>query len=352
LKALKPAITVSLMANMILIKRPFDIAVMMFIALVIAACTSGGAVDYRNYEPVFEVRNAPIPVPWPRSKPGTTAINATNTQSASAATVTTGASVAVGRGDTLYRIARRAGVGLDALIAANSLRAPYRIQSGQRLRLPVAVTHTVARGETGYSISRRYGVDLTSLVRINSLSAPYRLRVGQRLRIPAGGRSARSASATPPSRAPAAQSTTPNRPSDRTRVGAPPPRQGSTFAWPLEGRILVGFGSLGDGLHSDGINIRSARGASVKAADAGVVAYAGNELRGFGNLLLIRHDGGWVTAYAHNEQLLVSRGDRVRRGQSIASVGSSGGVSEPQLHFEVRRGTTAVDPVRYLASRN
>ena len=112
--------------------------------------------------------------------------------------------------------------------------------------------------------------------------------------------------------------------------------------------MISGFGATGKGRHNDGINIAAPRGTPVKAAENGVVAYAGNELRGFGNLLLIKHDGGWVTAYAHNEALLVRRGDRVRKGQTIARVGSSGGVSTPQLHFELRRGKNAVDPRKHL----
>lgn len=99
---------------------------------------------------------------------------------------------------------------------------------------------------------------------------------------------------------------------------------------------------------NDGINIAAPQGAPVRAADDGVVVYAGNELRSYGNLLLIRHDGDWTSAYAHNGELLVDRGAAVERGQVIARVGSSGGVSEPQSHFELRNGAEAVDPLEYL----
>ena len=116
----------------------------------------------------------------------------------------------------------------------------------------------------------------------------------------------------------------------------------------MRGPVISAFGAKGKGLHNDGINIRADRGSPVRAAEHGVVAYAGNELRGFGNLLLVRHAGGWITAYAHNDTLLVARGDRVRRGQVIARVGSSGSVTEPQLHFELRKGKRAVDPRKYL----
>jgi len=113
---------------------------------------------------------------------------------------------------------------------------------------------------------------------------------------------------------------------------------------------LSSFGAKKNGLHNDGVNIAAPRGAAVRAADNGVVAYAGKEIRGFGNLLLIKHDGGLITAYAHTDTLLVARGDTVTRGQVIGKVGTTGGVETPQLHFEVRQGTRAVDPSKYLPS--
>jgi murein DD-endopeptidase MepM/ murein hydrolase activator NlpD len=133
-------------------------------------------------------------------------------------------------------------------------------------------------------------------------------------------------------------------------IEAPEPRGGSRFLWPLRGAILSDYGPKPGGLHNDGINISASRGASVVAADNGVVAYAGNELRGFGNLLLIRHADGWMTAYAHLDDMLVERGAKVSRGQKIGTVGSTGNVSSPQLHFEVRRGNRAIDPRDHLGS--
>jgi murein DD-endopeptidase MepM/ murein hydrolase activator NlpD len=133
---------------------------------------------------------------------------------------------------------------------------------------------------------------------------------------------------------------------------APPAKSGRGFIWPLKGELIAEYGSTGKGQHNDGINIAAPRGTAVVAAESGVVAYAGNELRGFGNLLLIKHDEGWMTAYAHNDQLLVHRGDVVRRGQKIALVGDSGGVGQPQLHFELRQGTRAIDPMPVLAGKS
>jgi murein DD-endopeptidase MepM/ murein hydrolase activator NlpD len=127
-----------------------------------------------------------------------------------------------------------------------------------------------------------------------------------------------------------------------------PSTSGARFTWPITGQILARFGSAGKGLHNDGINIAAPAGTQVRAAGPGVVAYAGNELKGFGNLLLIKHADGWTTAYAHNDKLLVAKGDTVVQGQVIASVGRTGNVDRPQLHFEVRKGTQAMDPMSYL----
>jgi murein DD-endopeptidase MepM/ murein hydrolase activator NlpD len=114
--------------------------------------------------------------------------------------------------------------------------------------------------------------------------------------------------------------------------------------------VISSFGAKAGGLRNDGINILLRKGTPVRAADHGVVAYTGNELRGFGNLILVRHGGGWVTAYAHTATISVNVGQTVRRGQVLARAGSSGGVGRPQLHFEIRRGRTAVDPLSHLSS--
>lgn len=121
------------------------------------------------------------------------------------------------------------------------------------------------------------------------------------------------------------------------------------FRWPVRGRIISEFGSKPGGTRNDGINLAVPEGADIKAVDDGTVIYAGNELKGYGNLVLIRHDDGWVSAYAHNSELLVKRGDSIRRGAVVAKAGSTGSVTQPQLHFELRRGNKPVDPMQYLA---
>ena len=116
----------------------------------------------------------------------------------------------------------------------------------------------------------------------------------------------------------------------------------------MTGRIIRGFGPRADGTKNDGINIAVPIGTDIRAAEAGVVAYAGDELKGYGNLILIRHDNGLVSAYAHGDRMLVRRGDQISRGQVIAKAGKTGSVKQPQLHFELRKGAKPIDPMPYL----
>jgi len=255
------------------------------------------------------------------------------------------ASIVVGKGDTVYGIARRYDIAVQALVARNRLEPPYGLRVGQRLMIPRERIHVVERGETLYAIARAYRVDLAALARANRLTAPYGLRVGQRLRVPAtapGETRVTKVALGLASRAPVP-------PPAAGPLPDPPPRSRKTFLWPVTGKLVSRFGPQDGGRRNDGINILAPRGAAVRAAEDGIVVYAGNELAGYGNLLLIRHAGGWTTAYAHNDALLVRRGDLVRRGQVIARVGSTGGVSRPQAHFEIRRSGSAIDPIKLLA---
>lgn len=157
-----------------------------------------------------------------------------------------------------------------------------------------------------------------------------------------------SSSSASPASAPQPPATRP--PLQTAAAAPPPPREVSKlgFIWPVHGPVLMPFGNIAKGQHNDGVNIAVPKGTPVLAAADGEVKYAGNELRGFGNLILIKHAGGWVTAYAHNETLLVKKGDHVRRGQRIALSGDSGGVSQPQLHFELRQDVKPIDPATVL----
>lgn len=274
--------------------------------------------------------------------------------------------VRVGRGDTVYSIARRHKLSPRDLIEANGLRPPFELTVGQRLVLPQGSIHTVKSGEYIALIAKRYNADTFALARINGIRPPYTIFPGQKLRIPrTGGEPLNVQVASRPKQQPAStlwvepkgtpqptvqasRSSAQSKSKAKAKVPKPPKRSGGKFSWPLKGKILSNFGSKDKGLQNDGVNIAAARGTLVKASENGVVAYAGNEIRGFGNLLLIKHDGGWVTAYAHNDTLLVKRGDKVTRGQQISKVGSTGSVTSPQLHFELRKGSRAVNPHKHL----
>lgn len=286
----------------------------------------------------------------------------------------------VERGNTVYAVSRLYGVPVRAIIESNGLIPPYLLKVGENLTIPNRRGHRVIKGETVYSISRAYNVPISELTRANGIAAPYTIVIGQELVIPAvagtrvaaasprpaaGGTvdvevlgaptpaaSPKTAPAASPAPAPTPPPAVKATPKQIAALPKPPARASSTFLWPVQGKLISRFGSQQAGQHNDGINISAKRGTTVKAAENGVVAYAGNELRGFGNLLLVKHADGYMTAYAHNEALLVGRGARVKKGQAIARVGSTGSVGSPQLHFEVRKGRKAVDPLRYLPRKS
>lgn len=272
--------------------------------------------------------------------------------------------VTVQRGDTLYSISKRYNVPLRDLIEANHLTPPYTLTIGRQLRLPTAKFHTVCKGDTLYNISKRYNVDVTTLSKLNNLQPPFTLSIGQRLAIPGSvGGSTETYTPEPVKTQPqktsgfsfwkstpkkTASSSSTVKKTTTVKTASVSKTRKNKFAWPLKGTIISKYGTIGKGRNNDGINIKATLGAAVKAADAGRVAYAGNELKGFGNLILIKHDDGWITAYAHNDRLFVKKGQRVRKGEKIAAAGSTGSVNTPQLHFEIRSGKKALNPFNYL----
>jgi murein DD-endopeptidase MepM/ murein hydrolase activator NlpD len=282
-------------------------------------------------------------------------------------------------GDTIYGVAQRMHVPTQALIDANGLKPPYRLTPGQQLAAPgsgnydpdLAVTTAApaADGDTNSSSPPRVVTSTGGSIAMEDLSpsaggTSTSTRAPAATTAPAAAQTAETSSSPPiedetqsdlpltPTVKPAAPESA--APASETKDVAAIPSATSSddrFQWPLQGKIISRFGAKNGGQHNDGINIAAKEGAKVYAADGGTVAYAGNELKGFGNLLLIRHTDGWITAYAHNEKLLVKKGDKVSRGQPIALVGATGNVDSPQLHFEIRRGSDPVDPMQHLAAQ-
>lgn len=261
----------------------------------------------------------------------------------------------VSAGDTLWSISQRYKLSMQDIIYINDLAPPYELAPTQRLKLPPPTNYTVRESDTLYGISRTFSISQTQIARLNDLRAPYTIQPGQRLSLPTV-RPVYNPPPAPPQKIirenlmarPAAKAPAPV---VRSALSSPPPRASSKFIWPVDGPVISAYGPKKGGLHNDGINIKAPKGAPVRAADNGMVVYAGSELKGFGNLVLIKHADRWVTAYAHMDRTLVRKGQAVRQGDSIGVVGSTGMVDSPQLHFETRRGTDAINPVAQLAQR-
>ena len=302
--------------------------------------------------------------------------------------------VIVGTSDTLDTLAHRYNVSPAAILQANGYKGPRALSPGQQLIIPhqavaasppapavptttvaavsaPASVHVVNRGDTLLSIARRNHVSVVELAKANGLDSQAKLKLGTKLTVPTSKSAAVAPAAEPAagavaSSAPAtkmvavgpdvqqkarlAQATaTPEEMAVETPVkaaeatGALP-----TFRWPVRGKVITAYGAKANGKANDGINLAVPEGTPVKAAEDGVVTYSGNELKGYGNLVLVRHANGYVTAYAHASELLVKRGDTIKRGQIIAKSGQSGEVGSPQLHFEIRKGSSPVDPLQFL----
>jgi murein DD-endopeptidase MepM/ murein hydrolase activator NlpD len=318
-----------------------------------------------------------------------------------------GTRIIVGTSDTLDVLAKRYHVTPQAILAANGYKGPRALSPGQQLIIPhpavatavapapvaapalapvakpvAAVSappsvHFVNRGDTLASIARKNHMSVGELARVNGLEPSAKLKLGTKLTVP-GGKTAGVAPA-PVAAAPVAVAqqpvATPAMPATKVAAFAAPqqsvrlaqatanieekpaeaPAKAAdatgalpTFRWPVRGKVITSYGAKTNGKANDGINLAVPEGTPIKAAEDGVVAYSGNELKGYGNLILVRHSNGYVTAYAHASELMVRRGDTIKRGQVIAKSGQSGEVASPQLHFEIRKGSNPVDPLQFL----
>ncbi|MEN2712660.1 peptidoglycan DD-metalloendopeptidase family protein [Sphingomonas sp. NPDC092331] len=289
--------------------------------------------------------------------------------------VVAGSSYTVQPGDSLRSISVKTGAGSEAIARANNIPSPFVIRVGQKLTIPGGRYHLVRDGETGIAIAIAYGVDWSRIIAVNDLEEPYILRTGQRLLIPdtaspsgrpetieqraarfhldldvddivTGGQPAIAEKARP------AQPT-----ASSARVLAPttpvaaPARLAGGFQWPLRGNVVRHFGPGASGERNDGIKIAVPLDTPVLAAADGVVAYVGSDIPALGGLVILRHGDGWTTVYGHAGQLLVQRGQAVKKGQMIALSGNSGFADRPELHFEIRQGRSPVDPLPRLPAR-
>ncbi len=254
-------------------------------------------------------------------------------------------------GDTLWSISKRYKIVMRDIAVFNHLDAPYILSAGQRLKLPPPMEYKVRAGDSLYAVSRIFGVSTSEIAQLNSLKSPYTIHEGDVLKLPSLT-AANQPSPSSPSAVRSASVQAPHKkPVQRAKISAKTPKRASSsgkFMQPVEGRVISSYGPKKGGMHNDGINIAAPKGSPVKAAENGVVVYAGNELKGSGNLVLIRHENRWMTAYAHMDKTLIKRGQIIKRGQQIGTVGSTGSVDSPQLHFEVRRGTEAINPKLHL----
>ena len=308
-----------------------------------------------------------------------------------------GTTIIVGTADTLDIISKRYNVPSSEILKANGYGGPRMLQPGQQLviprrmahaappalspapttrvasALPVSV-HVVKSGDTLMNLSRRHNIAPAQLAAANNIPVTTQLKIGSKINIP-GGKAVAAAPAPqviaeapkPAAAAPAAKpvAVASAEPPQKARVAAEAPAADlpeaqspvkaadatnavPTFRWPVRGRVITGYGAKNNGKQNDGINVAVPEGTPVKAAEDGVVAYSGSELKGYGNLILVRHSNGYVTAYAHASELMVKRGDTIKRGQVIAKSGQTGEVGSPQLHFEIRKGSSAVDPLQFL----
>ena len=272
--------------------------------------------------------------------------------------------------DSLYTISRLFNISTTELARLNSLSAPYNVRPGQTLRLP-AVTppeppappparyaESAPSAPAGYAPSATIEAEPLSAPpgqgtegRLGTLTYPapsYDSGMPPQPQIQAHALPSPETPWVPPNLREGFSSSAPTA-AQQQWPDAPAPRTGGRFEWPVLGRVVSGYGPKAGGEHNDGINIAGTRGLPVRAAEAGTVVYADNELKGFGNLVLVRHPDRWMTAYAHLDAIMVRSGDKVVRGQTLGRLGSTGSVDTPQLHFEVRRGTEALNPEIYLA---
>ena len=246
------------------------------------------------------------------------------------------------KGDNLYSISKKFNIPIQKIINSNKITSPFKIFPNQKIFLPRNKVYTVKKGDTLYSISRKFKTDLFSLSVLNKLNNVNQIKVNQKILIPDYILKPKKIRQKEKS-----LQKTENKKIIKKKLLTN--KVDTDFIWPVKGKILNNFGSETPGFFNDGINISSNLGTSVKASLDGEIVYSGNEIPGYGNLILIKHSKNWITAYAHLEKIVKKKGNYVKKGETIGLVGKTGNVSEVQLHFEIRKGKEAVNPLKYLS---
>lgn len=243
-------------------------------------------------------------------------------------------------GDTLESIAKKYNVSLPDLIKINQIQSPFIIRPGEYLKLPENNYYIVKKGDSLTSISRCLNVNMNSIIIFNNLEQPYRLFPGQVLYF---NNNLKKDNCNVEQESKVIKITEPTKSSQNIIK--------KMYSWPTEGKVISTFGPKDGGKINDGINILAAEGAPVRATRSGTVVYTGNEIPAYGTLVIIRHSDGWTSAYAHLSKILVSKGDIINRNNVIATVGKTGNVLSPQLHFEIRHKSKPVNPLKFLQQR-
>jgi murein DD-endopeptidase MepM/ murein hydrolase activator NlpD len=280
--------------------------------------------------------------------------------------------VSVKEGQTLYSIAKNHDLTLAELIEYNDIPSPYHIKTGDSIKIPSTNYHEVREGETINIVAGLYDLKLEEIIKLNKLQYPYSIYAGDKLKIakyPTKNLKKDTENINNKNIKESQQinnSTIPNKNSESLKnnnnskdfnnnsensqnFANSISDKKNNFAWPIKGKVISQFGSKSAGLFNDGINIEAKQGAKVLASEDGIIAYIGNELKGYGNLVIIKHSQGWITAYAHLEDFKTTKGQIVKKGQVIGTVGTSGKVASPQLYFGLRKGKNAVNPKNYLS---
>jgi len=246
-----------------------------------------------------------------------------------------GYKVTVMSGDSIYSIARKKGILMADLVSINNIKPPYTIYEGDILSIPAVKYHKVIKGDSLNSIARDYGTSIGKLMFLNKLDS-YKIVIGQILVVNSSGDyddGSISESEIPPLK--------PNKEEIAFETE-------NNFSWPCLGEVISTFGSKGNGLYNDGINIGCQKESVVVASEKGNIVYAGDKLKGYGNLVILKHSNGFISSYAHLNEIAVQSDELVEKGEVIGYVGDSGNVKQPQLFFSIRKDRKAIDPEIYI----